>query len=57
MVFDYFYVRAEFGAPKTFFFSIFGQHEGAYCLIDKQHSVLKLILVICVNRAGQGWIR
>lgn len=64
MVFNYFYLRVEFwesgfSAPlkNVFFFSILGQHKGAYSFIDKLHSVLKLISVISVNRAGQGLIR
>ena len=63
MVFNYFYLRVEFRESgfsallKKCLFGILGQHKGAYNLTDKQHSVLKLISVISINRAGQGLIR
>ena len=44
-------------AYKNGFLSILGQLKGTNSLIDKQHSGLKLISVISVNRAGQGLIR
>lgn len=42
---------------KIEFLSILGQLKAANSLIDKQHSGLKLISVISVNRADQGLIR